>query len=96
MGRPVNGPWQTTTLHVDGRGRSACFTYPHRTPVFEVAAGNTVMKVTLHANRIDDASVTFARELANQARTFAEEVERLHQGLTMRQIRLHQAQGGTA
>ncbi|MEU8271286.1 hypothetical protein AB0B89_29520 [Sphaerisporangium sp. NPDC049002] len=74
----VNGSWQVTTLHVNGRGRSACFVYPHRTPIFEVSAGNSVIKVTLHANRVDHTSVLFARELAEQARTFAEEVERLH------------------
>ena len=77
-GGRVNGSWQTSTLHVDGRGRAACFVYPHRTPVFEVAAGNAGVKVTLHANRVDYASVMFARELAEQARAFAEEVERLH------------------
>jgi hypothetical protein len=74
----ANGSWLTTALHVDGRGRSACLAYPHRTPIFEVAAGNAVIKVTLHANRVDDASVTFAQELAEQAHAFAREVERLH------------------
>ncbi|WP_214411388.1 hypothetical protein [Sphaerisporangium fuscum] len=78
MGGRVNGSWQTTALHVDGRGRSACFVYPHRTPIFEVSAGNSIVKVTLHANRVDYASLLFARELAEQARAFAEEVERLH------------------
>ena len=44
MGGHANGSWQTTTLHVDGRGRSACFAYAHRTPIFEVAAGNAVIR----------------------------------------------------
>ncbi|MEV6979917.1 hypothetical protein AB0M95_01435 [Sphaerisporangium sp. NPDC051017] len=96
MGRPVNGSWQTTTLHVDGRGRSACLAYPHRTPVFEVAAGNAVVKVTLHASRVDEASVIFARELAEQARAFAEEVERLHKGQIRRASRRQTGQEDAA
>ncbi|MDH2429773.1 hypothetical protein [Sphaerisporangium sp. TRM90804] len=78
MGRRVNGSWQTTALHVDGRGRVACLAYPHRTPILEIAAGNAVIKVTLHANRVDYASVMFAREMADQAAAFAAEVERLY------------------
>jgi tRNA1(Val) A37 N6-methylase TrmN6 len=76
--RRVNGSWQTTTLHIDGRARAACLSYPHRTPILEIGAGNSIIKLTLHASHIDQATVTFARELAEQAHTFAREVERLH------------------
>ncbi|GAA1272957.1 hypothetical protein GCM10009677_27650 [Sphaerisporangium rubeum] len=77
-GPRVNGSWQVTTLHIDGRGRAVCLTYPHRTPILEVGAGNSIVKLTVHANRIDHTTVIFARELAEQARIFAGEVERLH------------------
>ncbi|GAA1267554.1 hypothetical protein GCM10009677_20010 [Sphaerisporangium rubeum] len=77
-GRRVNGSWQATTLHIDGRGRAVCLAYPHRTPILEVGAGNSIVKLTVHANRVDHATVTFARELAEQAEVFAREVERLH------------------
>lgn len=77
-GRRVNGSWQATTLHIDGRGRAVCLAYPHRTPILEVGAGNSIVKLTVHTNRIDHATVTFARELAEQAQVFAREVERLH------------------
>ncbi|RJL18357.1 hypothetical protein, partial [Bailinhaonella thermotolerans] len=72
-----NGSWQMTSLHVDGRGRADCLIYPARTPILEVAAGHASMKVTLNAGRVEYSTVVFAQELAQAARLFAAEVERM-------------------
>jgi len=81
MAGQTRGSWQMTALHVDGHGRSACLAYPGRTPIFQIAAGTAVIKVSLPADRVDAASVAFARELAEQAHAFAVEVERMWRGL---------------
>ncbi|GAA3795214.1 hypothetical protein GCM10022226_13220 [Sphaerisporangium flaviroseum] len=70
--------WTQTFLHVQGRGAATCHTYPDRTPILELSAGASVVKLVLPATRINDALRVFARELAEQAATFAREVERMH------------------
>jgi hypothetical protein len=70
--------WTQTFVYVQGRGTAACHCYPDRTPILELSTGAGVVKVVLPATRVDNAVRAFARELAEQARAFAEEVERLH------------------
>ncbi|WP_405145883.1 hypothetical protein OG589_02905 [Sphaerisporangium sp. NBC_01403] len=85
MGRRSGVSWTQTFVHVQGRGAVDCHTYPDRTPILELSAGASVVKVVLPATWVDDAVRLFARELAEQARAFAEEVERLHHNQNKRE-----------
>ncbi|MBB6346100.1 hypothetical protein FHU36_002609 [Nonomuraea muscovyensis] len=81
MATRKGGSWQRTALHVDGKGQASCTTYPDRTPVLAVGAGNAIVSVCLHADKVTAESVDFARELAKAAQVFAVEVERRWRGL---------------
>ncbi|SDK04330.1 hypothetical protein [Nonomuraea jiangxiensis] len=76
------GSWQRTALHVDGKGQATCTTYPDRTPVLALGAGNSIVSVCLHADKVTAESVDFARELAKAAQVFAVEIERRWRGLS--------------
>ncbi|WP_189243763.1 hypothetical protein [Planobispora rosea] len=76
------GSWQRTALHVDGKGQATCTTYPDRTPVLALGAGNSIVSVCLHADTVTAESVDFARELAKAAADFAMEIERRWRGLS--------------
>jgi hypothetical protein len=81
MTKRQGGSWQRTALHVDGKGKATCTTYPDRTPVLALGAGNSIVSVCLHADQVTAESVNFARELAKAAEVFAVEIERRWRGL---------------
>ncbi|RVX45454.1 hypothetical protein EDD27_8253 [Nonomuraea polychroma] len=81
MATRKGGSWQRTALHVDGKGKATCTTYPDRTPVLALGAGNSIVSVCLHADQITAESVDFARDLAKAAQVFAVEIERRWRGL---------------
>ncbi|WP_113699666.1 hypothetical protein [Nonomuraea lactucae] len=81
MAARKGGSWQRTALHVDGKGQATCTTYPDRTPVLALGAGNAIVSVCLHADTVTAESVDFARDLAHAAQAFAVEVERRWRGL---------------
>jgi hypothetical protein len=71
-------PFGRMGLHAGKQSRAECLTYAAHSPILEVSAGSASIAISLIGDEIDDAAVAFARNLAEQARVFASEVERLH------------------
>jgi hypothetical protein len=65
-------------LSVGQEFTAECFTYVARSPILDISTGSTSVAVSLAGDEIDETAVRFARTLAEQARVFAAEVERLH------------------
>jgi hypothetical protein len=55
-----------------------CSTYADSAPILDIAAGSSSVAISLRGSTAGKSAVEFARELADQARLFADEVERLH------------------
>lgn len=66
------------SLHLGDDSRAQCFTYVARSPILDISAGSASVAVCLAGDDIDESAVALARNLADQARLFADEVERLH------------------
>ncbi|HEY1698654.1 MAG TPA: hypothetical protein VGG75_02905 [Trebonia sp.] len=65
-------------VHVGPGGRVTCHTYPHDTPILAVDADRIEITFSIAGREATDAAVKFARQLAEQAARFAEDVERVH------------------
>jgi hypothetical protein len=73
MGQP--GMWISS--RIDGRSAVEAKTFARRTPVFSVLTGQALFSLTL-PERLRAEHVELARVLAEQARAYAAEVERLY------------------
>jgi hypothetical protein len=65
-------------LHVGADWHVTCSTYDDTTPIFDIDAGSSSVVISLRGRSVDQAGVEFARALADGARKFADEVERMH------------------
>ena len=72
------GSFSHVSYHVGGDWRVRCRTYPDTTPILSLDAGSSAVSVTTKGKVADKAAVEFARALADQARKFADEMERMH------------------
>lgn len=52
-------------------------TYEDHTPILDISCGSTTVSLSVVDQKVSDAAVGFARELADKAAKFAAEVERL-------------------
>jgi hypothetical protein len=68
------------SLPIDGRSQVEYRSFTGRTPLLSVAAGKTLVTLTL-PERLRAEDVEFARRLAEQAAAYAVEVERLFRGV---------------
>jgi hypothetical protein len=66
------------TVHVAQDSRAECFSYVAHSPILDISAGSSSVGICLAGDQITDEAVAFARGLAEAARVFAAEVERLH------------------
>jgi hypothetical protein len=71
------GSFSRTSFHVGTDGRVWCHTYPDMAPIFDIDAGSSSVGISV-GRVLDKAAVEFARALANEARKFADEMERMH------------------
>jgi hypothetical protein len=71
------GRMSALALPIEPRSDVEFRAYARRTPVFTLTAGKVMVSLTL-PERISADHVEFARLLANQARAYAAEVERIY------------------
>lgn len=71
-------PFSRMTVHAAQGSRAECFSYVARSPILDISAGSSSVGICLAGDEITDEAVAFARDLAEAARVFAAEVERLH------------------
>jgi hypothetical protein len=72
------GSFSHVSCHVGADWRVRCSTYPDTTPILSFDAGSSAVSVTTKGKVADKAAVEFARALADKARKFADEMERMH------------------
>lgn len=65
-------------LHVGQDWSTWLSAYPDHAPILDITAGSTTVAISITGNKVDQAAVEFARELAKGAARFAAEIERLH------------------
>ena len=53
-------------------------TYDDHTPILDISCGSMTVSLSVAGNKVGEAALEFARELAGKAARFAAEVERLH------------------
>lgn len=66
------------SVHVGGDWVVRCNTYAETTPILALDAGHTAVCITTRGKTATKAAVEFARALADSARKFADEMERMH------------------
>jgi len=76
----MSGRMSALSLPIDGASQVEYKSFAARTPLLSVAAGRTLVALTL-PERLRAEDVEFARRLAEQAAAYAVEVERLFRGL---------------
>lgn len=72
------GSFARLAFHVGADWRIYCHTYADTAPILDIDAGASSVCISLRGKAADKAAVEFARDLADQARKFADEVERMH------------------
>lgn len=72
------GSFSRIAFHVGADWRIYCHTYDDTTPIFDIDAGASSVVISVRGRIADKAAVEFARSLADEARKFADEVERMH------------------
>jgi hypothetical protein len=70
--------FSSVNLCVGDGWQTYCHTYADTTPILGVAAGPSHVSISLRGRNADESAVEFARALADEARKFAAEVERMH------------------
>ena len=53
-------------------------TYEDHTPILDISCGSTTVSLSIADQKVTQAALEFARELATKTARFAAEVERLH------------------
>lgn len=71
-------PFTQIGMHVGDGSSAYCFSYDRRSPILHINTGDATITVSAAAEDVDDAALSFARELLASAQTFADEIERLH------------------
>lgn len=66
------------TMHIGEDWHLRCSTYADTTPILALDAGHVAVCITTRGKEADTAAVAFARALADSARKFADEMERMH------------------
>jgi len=72
------GSFSSINLCVGDGWQTYCHTYADTTPILGVDAGPSHISISLRGRNADQGAVDFARALADEARKFAAEVERMH------------------
>ena len=72
------GSFSYLSYHVGDEWRVRCNTYDDTTPILAVDGGRSTLSITTRGKTADTAAVEFARALADEARKFADEMERMH------------------
>ena len=72
------GSFSHVSCHVGADWVVRCNTYAGTTPILSLDAGSSAVSVTTKGKVADEAAVEFARALAEEARKFADEMERMH------------------
>ncbi len=72
------GSFSHLSYHVGDDWRVRCSTYDDTTPILAVDAGPSTLSITTRGKTAGKTAVEFARALADQARKFADEMERMH------------------
>ena len=71
------GSFSRIGFHVGTDGRVWCHTYADATPILDIDNGGSSVGISV-SRTPDKATVEFAKALADEARKFADEMERLH------------------
>jgi hypothetical protein len=71
-------PFTRIGMHVGDGSSAYCFTYADKSPILDISTGNASVSITPTSKSVDDAALSFARELLMNVQVFAAEVERLH------------------
>jgi hypothetical protein len=71
-------PFTRIGMHAGDGSLAYCFTYADAAPILDISTGNTSISLSIAGRQIDDAALSFARELLQNVQVFAAEVERLH------------------
>jgi hypothetical protein len=66
------------SLHIGDDWLVRCSTYDETTPILALDAGPSAVCITTRGKDANTAAVEFARALADSARKFADEMERMH------------------
>jgi hypothetical protein len=66
------------TVHVAQDSRAECFSYVAHSPILNISAGSSSVGICPAGDEITDDAVAFALDMAEAARVFTAEVERLH------------------
>jgi hypothetical protein len=72
------GSFAHLTYHLGGDWRVDCHTYRDSTPILSVGGGPLSLAISTRGKAADEAAVEFARALADGARKFADEMERMY------------------
>ena len=72
------GSFSRISFHVGADWQIFCHTYGDTTPIFDIGAGTASVAISIRGRTADKDAVEFARALADEARKFAAEVERMH------------------
>jgi hypothetical protein len=72
------GGFSHTTYHFGNDWFVRCSTYDDTTPILALDAGQAALCITTRGKSANTAAVEFARALADSARKFADEMERIH------------------
>jgi hypothetical protein len=72
-------PFTGIGMHAGDGSSAYCFTYSYTSPILDIRTGDTTISISVTGReKVDDAALSFARELLRAAQDFAAEVERLH------------------
>jgi hypothetical protein len=66
------------SLHIGDDWLVRCSTYDDTTPILALDAGPSAVCITTRGKDANTAAVEFARALADAARKYADEMERMH------------------
>jgi hypothetical protein len=72
------GSFSRLAFHVGADWRIYCHAYADTAPILDIDAGASSVCISLRGREADKSAVEFARALADEARKFADEVERMH------------------
>jgi hypothetical protein len=71
-------PFTRIGMHAGNGSLAYCFTYADTAPILDISTGNASISLSIAGRDIDDAALSFARELLQNVQVFTAEVERLH------------------
>lgn len=72
------GSFSRIGFHVGSDWRVSCRTYDDASPLLDIDAGTSSVVISVRHRNPDKAAVEFAGALADEARKFADLIERMH------------------